>query len=119
MGKFTRPESQLGGERLHWMKWMVTDYIAQTRHMSLDERGAYMELMGQSWLTGPLPTDAKRVATMLSITAEKFEAIWPAIRPFWVETPAGWVRPELEAERESAQNARVIFLYAWELGPPT
>lgn len=102
MPKFTRVESQPGGERLHWMKWKVSDYVAQTRRFSLAERGALLELMAHSWLTGPLPSDAKRLASMLGISLEEFGGIWQAIRHFWIETSEGLVHPELEAERESA-----------------
>lgn len=104
MPKFTRVELQPGSERLHWMKWKVSDHIAQTRYLSLVERGALVELMAHSWLNGPLPSNAKRLATMLGISLEEFEAIWPEIENLWVETPAGWIRPELEIERQSAMR---------------
>ena len=67
------------------MPWFPRDYQADTRHLTLEEHGAYRTLLDLLWIgncTG-LPSDDKRVARMLGITPREWKKIKPELFPFF------------------------------------
>jgi uncharacterized protein YdaU (DUF1376 family) len=81
----------------------VRDHITATRHMSLAERGAYMDLLCIAWDSNePLSKEPERLARLLGCSPKEFAKIWPAIRRKLTETPEGFISERLEAERVEA-----------------
>lgn len=61
---------------------LFTDaYIGDTRHLTLEEHGAYLLLLMIAWRSPDcrLPNDDKRLATMLGISLKKWLALRPAL----------------------------------------
>lgn len=93
-------------------------YIADTRHLSLEEHGAYLQLLMIAWRTPAcsLPNDDARIAQMLGITRKKWASIRPQVMAFWTLEECGWQQRRLLKERRwvakksednrSAANAR-------------
>lgn len=93
-------------------------YIADTRHLSLEEHGAYLQLLMIAWRTPDcaLPDDDARLAQMLGITRKKWASIRPQVMAFWTLEECGWQQRRLLKERRwvakksednrSAANAR-------------
>jgi uncharacterized protein YdaU (DUF1376 family) len=92
------------------MPWYVSDYIARTRALTLQQRGALTDLLAQSWITGPLPGEQARIAAMLGVSTGEFKKLWPAIASWWAADNQGrLVNAELEERRTEAlrvYNAR-------------
>jgi uncharacterized protein YdaU (DUF1376 family) len=87
-------------------------YLADTRHLSLEEHGAYLQLLLIAWRTEgcALPNDDARIARMLGVTPKKWAKLKPSIMAFWELTDAGWQQKRLLKERrfvakKSEQNA--------------
>lgn len=87
-------------------------YMADTRHLSLEEHGAYMLLLMIAWRSADcaLPDDDKRIAQMLGITAPKWRKLKPSIMEFWTLKEGRWTQARLTKERafvtkKSKQNA--------------
>jgi uncharacterized protein YdaU (DUF1376 family) len=97
-------------QTLAWMPFYVGDYIARTRHLTLQQRGALMDLIALSWTTGPLPGDQSRMAAMIGVSIGEFRKLWPAISSWWSEDNEGRLfNAELEQRRTEAlrvYNAR-------------
>jgi uncharacterized protein YdaU (DUF1376 family) len=91
---------------LAMLPWFPRDYLAATRGMTLAERGAYTDLLWFAWDMGALPNDPKRLARMLGVDAEEFDAVWPAIKSKFVLTGSGIVNERLERERQHSQRLR-------------
>jgi uncharacterized protein YdaU (DUF1376 family) len=92
---------------LAMLPWWPRDYLAATRSMTLAERGAYTDLLWFAWDTGVLPNDPSRLARMLGVSSEEFEAVWPGIKLKFVLTDAGGIVNErLERERAKATANR-------------
>jgi uncharacterized protein YdaU (DUF1376 family) len=91
---------------LAMLPWFPRDYLAATRGMTLAERGGYTDLLFYAWDMGSLPNDPKRLARMLGVDADEFVAIWPALRPKFVQNADGHlVNERLERERiKAAEN---------------
>jgi uncharacterized protein YdaU (DUF1376 family) len=90
--------------KLAMMPMWPGDYIADTRLMSLAERGAYSDFLFYAWLRGGLPADVHRQSRMLGVSVEELCALWPAFRShFHLDPKTGLlVNDRLERERVTA-----------------
>lgn len=87
-------------------------YMADTRHLTLEEHGAYLSLLMIAWRSEDcrLPDNDRRLAQMLGITTKRWAKLKPTIMAFWTMTDAGWEQGRLLKERQfvakkSEQNA--------------
>lgn len=76
-------------------------YIADTRHLSLEEHGAYLQLMMIAWRAEDcsLPNDDARIARMIGVTAKKWGKLKPTIMAFWALENGRWTQKRLTKER--------------------
>lgn len=83
-------------------------YLADTRHLSLEEHGAYLQLMMIAWRSPgcALPNDDTRLARMLGITPGKWSKIKAAVMDFWTLSEAGWTQKRLSKERSYVEKKR-------------
>lgn len=84
----------------HYVRFYVADHLADTMHLSTAEHGAYMLLLWHSWRTGPLPDNGVALARIARCTPKEWQAIAPAVLPFFTLTTDGLVQPRLERERQ-------------------
>lgn len=77
-------------------------YLADTRHLSLEEHGAYLQLLLIAWRSEgcALPDDDKRIARMLGVTPSRWAKLKPSIMAFWTLSEAGWQQKRLLKERQ-------------------
>lgn len=76
-------------------------YLADTRHLTLEEHGAYLQMLMIAWRSPAcaLPDDDARIAKMLGITPKKWARLRPAVMAFWTLCDAGWEQKRLSKER--------------------
>lgn len=95
-------------------------YMADTRHLSLEEHGAYLSLLMIAWRCKgcALPNDDARIARMLGVTAKKWSRLKPVVMAFWTLTDAGWEQKRLLKERrfvaEKSEQNRAAISARWE-----
>ena len=78
---------------LRWMKFWVRDYMGDTGHLSLAERGAYQILMCLAWdsHTCSIPDDREWIKRRLHVDDEEFDrVVQPVIAEFWASAE-GWL----------------------------
>jgi uncharacterized protein YdaU (DUF1376 family) len=75
--------------------------MADTRHLTLEEHGAYHLLLLIAWRSPncALPDDDRRIAQMLGITPKKWTALKPVVLSFWTKSENGWEQKRLTKER--------------------
>jgi uncharacterized protein YdaU (DUF1376 family) len=74
------------------------------RLMTLEQRGAYHEMLCVSWQIGPLPDDHALLSRLLGIDIETFERVWVyPLSVCWKKTKLGMVNERLEKERKWAE----------------
>ena len=83
-------------------------YLADTRHLTLEEHGAYLQLMMIAWRIDGccLPDDDKRLARMLGISAGKWDKLKPTVMAFWTLENSTWTQGRLSKERRFVEEKR-------------
>ena len=98
-------------------------YMADTRHLTLEEHGAYHLLILIAWRSPncALPNDDKRIAQMLGVTPKKWAALKPTVLAFWTLTEHGWEQKRLSKERrwvdEKSRKNKDAAEARWEAKP--
>lgn len=68
-----------------YLPLFVGDYLADTRHLTLIEHGAYLMLLMLAWQSPGcrLPADEKKLMRMLNCTRREWNKLWPAVSDFF------------------------------------
>lgn len=83
------------------MPLYVGDYLADTRHLSTEEHGAYLLLIMHYWRTGGLPDNDAQLARIAGLTLEGWGASRNTIAAFFEE---GWKHKRIEKELADAER---------------
>ena len=88
-----------------WMPLYCADYLADTRHLTTIQHGAYLLLIMEYWIKGRLPED---VTTLRAITLLDRHAWFrnKAVLASLFQQP-GWRHPRIEAELEKAKELKM------------
>lgn len=95
-------------------------YLADTRHLTLEEHGAYLQLLIVAWRSPEcaLPNDDARLCRMLGITPKKWSRLKVSVMAFWTLTEAGWQQKRLLKERrwvaKKSEDNRSAAITRWE-----
>ena len=85
------------------------DYIADTKHLSLEEHGAYLLLLMIAWRSpsGTLDDDDTRLARMLGVTPRRWKTrLRPVVSQFFAINGGKWTQKRLMAERNYVEERR-------------
>ena len=82
-----------------WMPFYVGDYLADTKHLSTVEHGAYLLLIMHYWQRGSLPTDDDRLARIAGLDDMQWQCVRIAIAPFFTKS---WKHIRIEKELQKA-----------------
>lgn len=77
------------------MPFYVADYIADTRHLSTVQHGAYLCLIMHYWAKGSLPDEDQQLANITGLTRAEWLVHKPTIQAFFYD---GWKHRRLDAE---------------------
>ena len=83
-------------------------YMADTRHFTLAEHGAYLLLMMIAWRSEGcnLPDNDKRIAAMLGTTVAKWAKMKPVVMAPWKLSDGYWTQGRLTKERKFVDEKR-------------
>jgi uncharacterized protein YdaU (DUF1376 family) len=82
---------------------LFTDaYLADTRHLTAQEHGAYLLLLMMAWRLPDcrLPDDDAKLAKWASLDARTWKRIKPTVMAFWTLAEDQWSQSRLTRERE-------------------
>lgn len=82
-----------------WYKWYPADFLADTRLLSLEEKGAYRELLDALWTYGPLEDSDQVRGKLLGSYARTTARVWTKLKPFFVISGGKFDHPKLAEQR--------------------
>jgi uncharacterized protein YdaU (DUF1376 family) len=91
------------------MRFWVSDYLGDTRHLTTQEHGAYLLLIMAYWMNeGPLADDDKRMARIVGMTGRDWSKAKKTISEFFQIGAGQWRHKRIEKElakvREISKN---------------
>lgn len=84
-----------------WMPLYCADYLADTRHLTTIEHGAYMLLILHYWRTGKLPVEDDRLSRIAGLTPEEWAHSRHVISDFFDKD---WRHKRVEHELAEAER---------------
>ena len=66
-----------------WMPLYVSDYMADTAHLSVEEHGAYLLLIMNYWHNGGLPNDEEKLRRIAKMTARQWARSAETLKSFF------------------------------------
>jgi uncharacterized protein YdaU (DUF1376 family) len=82
-----------------YMPLFVSEYLADTAHLSAAEHGAYFMLIMNYWQRGqPLPADDRKLARIARMTDDEWRDARPTIAEFFQESDGLWHHKRIDSE---------------------
>ncbi|MBS7545100.1 YdaU family protein [Ancylobacter oerskovii] len=84
-----------------WMPLHVSEYLADTGHLSASEHGAYLLLIMHYWQHRSLPDDDRKLARICRMASDDFASARDTLAEFFGE---GWTHKRIDAELAKADE---------------
>lgn len=84
-----------------WMPLHITDYLADTGHLTAAEHGAYMLMIMHYWQNGSLPANERLIARIARMSAEQWDESRDVLAMLFGE---GWTHKRIDAELNKADD---------------
>lgn len=86
-----------------WWPFYARDYSVQTKTMTLEAKGAYVELLNHYWQQqSPLPDDDSSLSKIVGISTKKWKTIRQLVAPLFVQRDGLWHHSRLDEEMGKA-----------------
>lgn len=82
-----------------WFPLFVSDWLTETRDLTLEQRGVHADLLCLAWKQDGLPIDPEAIRRLAQCSPKAWAKTWPALAPKWTERDGRLVNPRQEAER--------------------
>ena len=84
---------------LPYIQLYVSDYLADTAHLTTEEHGAYLLLIFNYWQTGK-PLRADRLASIARLSNERWTDVEQVLNEFFDVQDGKWYHARIDADLE-------------------
>lgn len=90
---------------LPYMQLYITDYLADTAHLTTEEHGAYLLLLFNYWQTGkPLPIN--RLARISRLSNERWTDVEQVLNEYFTVVDGCWVHKRIEKDLDRVKGVQ-------------
>lgn len=91
-----------------YMPIVIGDYLKDTSRLTCEEHGAFLLMLMDYWVNGPLPDDDKALAAICRLPAARWRIVREAVKPFFRVDAGRWhnKRADLELERAAKKSRK-------------
>tara|TARA_R110000772_G_C13221553_1_gene431897 strand:+ start:461 stop:1039 length:579 start_codon:yes stop_codon:yes gene_type:complete len=90
-----------------WMPLYIGDYTADTMRLSTEQHGAYLLMLMEQWMSGPLPDDDEELSLITKLPIDRWMSMRGKLSRFFEIDGVTWTQKRLAAEKELAEKRRV------------
>ena len=88
-----------------WMPFYWAEYLADTGHLTTEEHGAYLLLIGAYWQAGgPLTDDDKRLARLTRLSLRRWKAVRETLANFFTIADQKWHLTRVDDELSATKK---------------
>lgn len=84
-----------------WMPFYVSDYVADTLHLTTEQHGAYILLMCHYWRHDGLPTDENQLMAIAKLSEVNWRSNCQVLHNFFTKD---WRHKRIEVELAKAKS---------------
>jgi uncharacterized protein YdaU (DUF1376 family) len=82
-----------------WMPLFIGDYLRDTRRLTTEQHGAYLLLIMEYWVGGPLPDDDAVLANIAGLSSDAWGIHRAMLERFFTISGGHWTHKRIDAER--------------------
>lgn len=86
-----------------WMPWYIGDYLADTMRLTTEQHGAYLLLLAEHWMRGPIPDDDDTLAAITRLPIERWKKTRGLFLGFFSVTDGFWINNRCQKEKAKAE----------------
>ena len=102
---------------LPYIQLYISDFQADTAHLTLEQKGAYLELIMNYWQTEkPLNNSDLRIASMLKISKRRFQTMEKLLSEFFTVEGDVWTHKRIEYDLENVLKKSKKASFAASIG---
>jgi uncharacterized protein YdaU (DUF1376 family) len=83
-----------------WMPLYIGDYLRDTASLTTIEHGAYLLLLMEYWINGPLPNDHKKLRAITKMSPTAYKNFIPTMHQFFTLTENKFTQKRVEREKK-------------------
>jgi uncharacterized phage protein (TIGR02220 family) len=87
-----------------WMPLYIAKYLADTQRLTTEGHGAYLLLIMDYWMAGPLPDDDEQLAAVTKMGIKEWKRMRLKLEPFFRVVDGRWRHKRIDAEKGGAQD---------------
>lgn len=92
-----------------WMPFYIADYLANTARLTTVQHGAYLLLIMEYWIHGPLPDDNRKLCQITKMPFIAFKKSRQQLSEFFSVVDGFWIHKRIEEEKR--KTAQLIEKY--------
>lgn len=90
-----------------WMPWYIGDYLADTMRLTTEQHGAYMLLLGEHWMKGPIPDDDEVLSAITRLPLDRWMKTRGLLLGYFWLSDGFWYQKRALAEKEKAESFKM------------
>ena len=88
------------------MPLYIGDYLGDTMRLTTEQHGAYLLMLMECWMTGPLPDDDEELSAVSRLPMDRWMKSRAKLARFFLVEGGLWRQLRVESEQQKAQKRR-------------